>query len=175
MAEGRPLVAPGEEGGTNGTFNVLLQIMDGSSFLGSLVKMGMEIIAASPTLQGMVKLTFIEAAGRLEGDLSNVQGLPPEWKHLIRVLIQARNQHLLDDLKEELNKIPPAGSIAVFYGAGHMDDLEKRLAGDLHYRPADDTWLTAFSVDMRKSGISPEEAQWMRTLIQEEMDQMLGK
>ena len=53
-----------------------------------------------------------------------------------------------------------------------MDDLEKRITGDLHYRPADEIWLSAFSVDLRKSGISPAEAQWMRALIQEEMDQM---
>ena len=83
-----------------------------------------------------------------------------------------RNQHLLADLSQELKKIPPTGSIVVFYGAGHMDDMEKRVTGDLHYRPADEIWLSAFSVDLRQSGISPDEAQWMRTLIQGEMDQM---
>jgi hypothetical protein len=76
------------------------------------------------------------------------------------------------DLKAELKKIPRSGSIAVFYGAGHMDDLEKRVTGDLHYRPADETWLTAFSVELRKSGISPAEAQIMRNLIKSQLDQM---
>ena len=172
MAGARTPGAPGQEGGTNVTFDVLLQIMDGSSFLGSLVKIGMEIVASSPTLQAVAKLTLIEAVGRLKGDLSDVQGLPPDWKRLIKVLIEARNRHVQADLKDELEKIPASGSIAVFYGAGHMDDLEKHLTGDLHYRAADQTWLPAFSVDMRKSGISPAEAQWMRTLIQKEMDQM---
>jgi hypothetical protein len=172
MAGGRTGAAPGPEGGTNVSFEVLLKIMDGSSFLGSLFKMGMELIASSPELQGMAKLTLIEAVGRLKGDLSDVQGLPPDWKHLVKVLIQARNQHLLGDVSAELKKIPASGSIAVFYGAGHMDDLEKRITGDLHYRPAADIWLTAFSVDMRKSGISPFVAQWMRSLIEGEMDQM---
>jgi len=173
MAGGRSRAAPGEVGGTNVSFDVLLQIMDGSSFLGSLFKFGMEFIGSSPKLQAVVKLTMIEAVGRLKGDLSDVQGLPPDWKHLIQVLIQARNQHLLSDLGAELKKTPPSGSIAVFYGAGHMDDMEKRVTGELHYRPADEVWLAAFSVDLRKSGISPDEAQWMRGLIQGEMDQML--
>jgi hypothetical protein len=172
MARGRRPAEPGEEGTSNVSFDTLLQIMDGNSFLGSLFKMGLEFIGSSPKLQGVAKLTMIEAVGRLKGDLSEVQGLPQDWKNLIQVLIQARNQNLLADLKDELKKIPPSGSIAVFYGAGHMDDLEKRITGDLHYHAADEVWLPAFSVDMLKSGISPDEAQWMRTLIQGQMDQM---
>jgi hypothetical protein len=174
MAGGQPLTAPGQGGGSNSSFDTLLQIMDGSSFLGSLFKVGMQIIAASPQLQAVAKLTFIEAIGRLKGDLSDVQGLPPEWKQLIRVLIQARNQNLVADLKDELKKVPRSGSIAVFYGAGHMDDLEKRVTGGLHYRPSDETWLPAFSVNLRQSGISPVEAQIMRNLIKAQVDQMQG-
>jgi hypothetical protein len=173
MEGNRPGGPPGQNGGgSNASFDTLLQIMDGSSFLGSLFKFGLGIMAGSPKLQAVAKLTLIEAIGRLKGDLSDVQGLPPEWKQLIQVLIQARNQNLMADLKSELKKIPRAGSIAVFYGAGHMDDLEKRVTSQLHYRPADETWLPAFSVDMRKSGITPTEAQFMRNLIKSQVDQM---
>jgi len=168
----QPRAAPGQKVGSNASFDTLLQIMDGSSFLGSLFKLGMQIMASSPKLQAMAKLTLIEAIGRLKGDLSDMQGLPPEWKQLVQVLIQARNQNLMADLKTELAKTPRSGSIAVFYGAGHMDDLEKRLTSELHYRPAGETWLPAFSVDMRKSGISPMEAQFMRGLIKAQVDQM---
>jgi hypothetical protein len=172
MAEGRLPAAPGEKGGSNAAFGILLQIMDGSSFLGSLVKAGLQFVADSPQLQAVAKLTMIEAVGRLKGDLSDVQGLPPDWKKLIKVLIEARNKNLLSDLADELKKIPGTGSIAVFYGAGHMDDMEKRITGDLHYHPAEDVWLPAFSVDLRKGGISLGEAQWMRALIDGQMDQM---
>jgi hypothetical protein len=174
MAANRPVGAPGQGGGSNATFDTLLQIMDGSSFLGSLFKIGLQIIATSPQMQAVAKLTMIEAIGRLKGDMSDVQGLPPDWKQLIKVLIQARNQNVMADLKAELKKIPRSGSIAVFYGAGHMDDLEKRVTGDLHYRPADETWLTAISVDMRQSGLSPAEAQFLRSFIQGQVEQMRG-
>ena len=53
-----------------------------------------------------------------------------------------------------------------------MDDMEKRVTGDLHYRPAEEKWLGAFSVDLRKSGISPFAAHWLRSIVQEEMEQM---
>jgi hypothetical protein len=172
MAGNQPVAAPGQKGGGNSSFDMLLQIMDGSSFLGSLFKIGMQMIAASPQMQAVAKLTMIEAIGRLKGDMSDVQGLPPDWKQLIQVLIQARNKNLMADLKSELKKIPPSGSVAVFYGAGHMDDLQKRVTGELHYRPADEIWLTAISVDMRKSGLSPSEAQFLRSLIEGQVDQM---
>jgi len=174
MAGGLPRGAPGQQGGSTTSFDTLLQIMDGSSFLGSLFRIGMQFIAASPKMQAMAKLTFIEAIGRLKGDLSEVQGLPPDLKQLIRVLIQARDKNLVADLKNELKKVPRSGSIAVFYGAGHMDDLEKRITGELHYRPSQEKWLTAFSVNMRQSGISPGEAQIMRNLIGSELDQIKG-
>jgi hypothetical protein len=172
MAEGTRPAGPGQEGKGSAPFDTLLQIMDGSSFLGSLFKFGMQFLAASPQLQAVAKLTLIEAVGRLKGDLSDMQGLPPEWKDLIKVLIEARNKNLMDDLKDELKKVPPSGSIAVFYGAGHMDDLEKRITGELHYRLADETWLTAFSVDLEKGGISPGEAQMIRGLVKSELEQM---
>jgi hypothetical protein len=174
MAAGQPPAAPGRTGGGNASFNTLLQIMDGSSLLGSLFKVGMQIVAASPELQAMTKLAFIEAVGQIKGDLSDVQGLPPEWKQLIKVLIQARNKNLMADLKAELKKAPRSGSIAIFYGAGHMDDLEQRLTVELHYRPGGDTWLAAFSVNLRQSGLSPVEAQIMRSLIKSQLEQMKG-
>jgi hypothetical protein len=173
MASGMTLGPAGKEGGgASSPFDTLLQIMDGSSFLGSLFKWGMQFIAASPEMQAVAKLTLIEAVGRLKGDLSDVQGLPPDWKDLIKVLIEARNRNLLDDLKDELKKVPNSGSVAVFYGVGHMDDLEKRVTSELHYRPADQTWLTAFSVDLQKGGVSSAEAQMVRALVKSELDQM---
>ena len=50
--------------------------------------------------------------------------------------------------------------------------MEKRLTSELHYRPADEIWLTSFSVDLKKAGITPGEAEIMRNLVKWEMDQM---
>jgi hypothetical protein len=170
MAGGMTAAEPGA--GPNVTLEVLLQIMDGSSFLGSLVRVGLHFVADNPQLQAAVKLALIEAVGGLKGDLSEVQGLPPDWKKLVKVLIQARNENVVNDLAAELKKIPASGSIAVFYGAGHMDDMEKRIVSDLHYHAADEMWLPAFSVDLHKSGLTSEQVVWMRNLIRTQMDQM---
>lgn len=157
---------------TNLTFDVLLQIMDGSSFLGSLVKTALHFVAGNMQVQAVAKLTLIEAIGRLKGNLAEMQGLPPDWQELIQVLIEARDQNLVNDLKSELQQVPASGSIAVFYGAGHMDDLETRVTHALHYKPADEIWLPAFSVDLRQTGLTPFEAQWLRNIIAQQMNQM---
>ena len=163
---------PGQPGKSNPTFDALLQVMDGSSFLGSLVKLGIQFIGSDPKLQALTKLTLIEMVGQMKGDIGGMRGLPPDLKHLVQVLIEARNQNVITDLRTELKTVPRDGSIAVFYGTGHMDDLEKRLTTQLNYRPADEIWLTAFGVDMHKAGLSPAEVQTMKNLVKWQLQQM---
>jgi hypothetical protein len=166
------LAQPGEPTRSNPTFDALLQIMDGSSFLGSMFKLGIQFIGANPKLQALTKLTLIEAVGQLKGDFSSLRGVPPDLKKLLDVLIQARNENVIKDLKTEVKLVPKKGSIAVFYGTGHMDDMEKRLTSELDYRPTDDIWLTAFAVDMRTADVSPGEVQMMRNLVKWQMGEM---
>src|SRR5208337_4576504 len=110
-----PAAAPGEKGRSNPTFDALLQIMDGSSFIGSIAKWAVQSIGSDPKMQATTKFMLIEALGGLKGDFSQLRGLPPDVQNLLKILIQARNQNVLDDLKTESAVVPPSGSIAVFY------------------------------------------------------------
>ena len=38
-------------------------------------------------------------------------------------------------------------SMAIFYGAGHLSDMEKRLMADFHLNRASESWLTAWQLD----------------------------
>ena len=164
--------APGEPGRSNPTFDALLQVMDGSSFLGVIFKAGLQMIGSSQRLQAITRLMFIESLGNLKGDFSHLRGMPPDMQHLLQVLIEARNQNVIDDLKTEFKVVPRSGSIAVFYGTGHMEDMEQRVTHDLGYRPDGEIWLTAFSVDLRDTGLSPAELQMMRNFVKWQLDQM---
>jgi hypothetical protein len=163
---------PGAKGRSDPSFDFLLQIMDGSSFIGGLFKLGIEYIGTDPQLQAVSKLTLIETLGRIKGDFSQMRGLPPGMQRLVKVLIEARNQRVVDDLKTELKAVPRSGSIGVFYGTGHMEDMEKRVTHQLNYRPDGNVWLTAFSVDIRKTGLSPYELQMMQNLLKWQMNQL---
>ncbi|TWT98262.1 hypothetical protein [Stieleria varia] len=59
-------------------------------------------------------------------------------------LIKGRNAKAFKILKEELD----AGkeNIAVFYGAGHLSDMAKRLEQDFQMKATKTTWLTAWDL-----------------------------
>jgi hypothetical protein len=156
----------GKSGGAAGEeFDQLLSMMDGSSTLGMLMHLGLKLISSSPKLQAMTRLILIETLGGFKGDMAQIKGLPPSIQRLMVVIIQERNKVVLSDLTTEL-AARKKGSIAVFYGAGHMADLEKRLRTDLRYRPRSETWLTAVGVDLQQSGLSDAEVSSLRSIIQ---------
>jgi len=147
----------------------LMGIMEGNSFMGVLAHTMIQFIAASPRLQATVKVVLIETMGAIEGDLADMPGLPEEWQDLVQFLIRERNKIVLNDVRRLLDDKRPPSSVAIFYGAGHMHDLEQRLAGELGYRPVREQWLTAFGINPRAAGVSELELQWVRSLIQAQM------
>ena len=94
-----------------------------------------------------------------------VIGLPPEMKALLEVLLERRNEKVIADLKAQLPKTGRHSSIAIFFGTGHMPDMEKRLRAELKYQPAGERWFTAFDVDLVKSGITPSEREFVDSFV----------
>jgi hypothetical protein len=166
----------GVSAGGGQSFEQLLHIMDGKSFLGTLVKFGIEFIASSPKLQALTKFTFIETIGRLKGDLSDMQSLPPDIKNLVKVLIEARNKKVIADLKDEIQSMKKRnGTVAIFYGAGHMDNMEKLLASELGYFASNEDWMNVFAVDLKKSGVTEGEANATRAMVDWQLNGLQGK
>lgn len=162
----------GEAGGGGREFRELMGIMDGSSLLGAIVHMGIKIIGTTPKLQAMTRLAMIEVLGRFQGDLSEVQGMPPELQRLMTVIIRSRNDVVLRDLKPLLGRAGAGRSISVFYGAGHMADLEQRLVSELGYRRQEEVWHTAMSVNVRASGLSKGELDLVQGLVRWQLESL---
>jgi hypothetical protein len=160
--------------GANEEFNELLGIMDGSSMLGALLHAGVKFLGSTPRLRAMTRLMLIETLGELKSDLSQMKGAPPELQKLLAVIIQERNKVVIDDLRTQITAAAPPASIAVFYGAGHMADFEKRLVDDLHYCPAGEVWLRAIAVNPRGAGLADSEVATMRSFIQWQMQLLTG-
>lgn len=59
-------------------------------------------------------------------------------------LITVRNERALEVLREQLDE--GARDIAIFYGAGHMPDFEKRLAEDFNMRRVSNEWIEAWDL-----------------------------
>ncbi len=107
--------------------------------------------ASTPFLATMLRRLLITALCDPQ-KIRNMFGLKESGtsdsaKRLDAILINERNKVVLADLKRLLRtskKAPkPLQSIAVFYGAGHMKDMEQHLVSDLGYRAAETQWITA--------------------------------
>jgi hypothetical protein len=64
------------------------------------------------------------------------------------VIIGERNKAALEELKKAISR--GEKKIAIFYGAGHMPDLGRRLREDFNMVPTDADWVTAWSIRKNK-------------------------
>ncbi len=157
----------------NEAFETLLKAMEGNSLFGTLLKAGFKLVGGNPKLQAMTKLALIEALGGIRGDLSRMKSLPEDMQRLMEVLIQSRNDAVLKDLRAELKRAEPPATISIFFGAAHMEDMERRVRREFGYRVESDLWLPAFTVDYTKAGLSIIEATLLRTMVQRQMQELL--
>ncbi len=165
---------PGSTSDADAPLGELLSLMDGSSWTGVFMRFGIAFISTSPRLQATVRLVLVETLGSLEGDLGDATGLPPDLKRLMEILIRERNSAVLHDLsqliergrKSRRQRLP---SVAVFYGAGHLADLERRIRAELGYIPGSDEWLTAFDVNPRQSGLGDTEVAVARRMVRDQL------
>ncbi len=155
-------------------FDNLLSMMQGDSFMNIVMQFGLGILASSPKLQAMSKVTLIEVITEMGGDPSRLGALSPELRQLLEVLIAKRNQRVIEDLKTALKEAGPKGSVSIFYGTGHMNEMETRLRKELHYQPVEDIWFPAITVNLTEAGISPSELEFIRGFIKSQMRQLSG-
>ncbi len=150
-------------------FGALVQALNGEGLFGGLARLGVSVLAASPRLQAATKVAMIEMLGQLPNDLTQIEGLPPGLQRLMRALVEERNEAVVRDARAALARRPPPATVAVFYGAGHMADLEYRLCRGLGYQPAEDRWLTAFAVDPSAAGLSRLELDFTTRLVRAQL------
>lgn len=156
-------------------FDNLISMMEGDSFMGIVMQFGLGILASSPKLQAMSKVTLIEVIAEVGGDPSRLGAVSPELKQLLEVLIAKRNQKVISDLKVAVKEVGKKGSISIFYGTGHMNEMEMRLRKELHYRPTEDVWFPAISVNLAQAGISASELEFIRGFIRSQLKQLGGQ
>ena len=178
MRRGEAGAGPG--GGPAGELGVgdLMAVMDGSSWAGLMARFGVAFIEASPKLRATVRLVLIETLGAVEGDPSQAEGMPPQMRGLMEVLIRERNAAVIGDLRRVIERGRSSrrarlASVAVFYGAGHLPDLERRMREELGYRTGPEEWFTAFDVHPAREGLGKADVAVARAMVREQL-RMLG-
>lgn len=150
----------------------LFGMMDGSSGFAKIQGFILRLIGGSEVGRTLARLAIIEMLARADELLA---AQPGGMGDLMEVLLQERNRVVMQDLERIVRDELGVGSVAVFYGAGHLADMEERLADELGYAYAGERWLTAVSVDFEDSGVPKEQADWVRSMIRTSIEAQLPR
>lgn len=145
--------------GASGDF--LFSMLDGSSGLAAFASGMLAAMEAIPGAAPRGKLMIMELLSLADDDMMGA-GMPG-GAELMDVIINDRNQAVIDTLGALIENEPEVNTVGIVYGAGHMPDLEERLRDQLGYHPVGEpVWNTAMRLPLEKLGITPEERAMIR-------------
>lgn len=161
----------GDEGGSgNSEMDALMGMLDGSSGIAKVAGVMLKLIGSSPMASAMGRVMMVEMLSRADELMAAAPGGMGDF---LEVLIGERNQVVLDDLAEFLETEPETKSIAIFYGAGHLADMEQRLAEQLDLKPVESKWFDAITIDLEEERLNPFLVKQIRMMLSSTIDQQL--
>ncbi|MCP3903742.1 MAG: hypothetical protein GY715_08920 [Planctomycetes bacterium] len=156
------------------SFEIMESTLAGSSIPAQIAKflLGLVRVADAFTNGAMsdtLKVLLIE----MLGDESMINASLAQFDEAFaEVIINERNQVVVDDLKRLLATDRDIERIGILYGAGHMRDLSGRLVEQLGYEPGDARWLSAIEVDLTTSPVTERDVRRTRMMVRRMMGQM---
>lgn len=91
---------------------------------------------------------FCRVRRLLAGQLADATSMSGLGRTIEQILIDDRNKAVMDVFRREL--VNGKRHIGIFYGAGHMQDLEKRLMSEYGLKRESVEWLPAWDLRMRQ-------------------------
>lgn len=165
--EGEPGDAPPRDERTAAAASQLFRALSGESMMARMAGVLLRFVGMNEGMRTTAKLAMLEMVARADEILEAQLG---EAGRLLEVLIVDRNTVVLDDLRRVMEERPGFGSVAIFYGAGHFPDLERRMVEELGFEPAGELWLPAITVRLDEAGIDAEQARAMRAMVSRMLD-----
>ena len=133
----------------------VVDALQGTGVTGGALTQMVGFLGSSPQMREITKLMLIEVLGQRGELMEMARNLSPEMKDLFDVILTQRNAVVLRDLRAQLAQLRPGDSIAIFYGAAHMDEIAQRPPRRIALRPREDEWDTAFNADPHSPGSIP--------------------
>lgn len=139
-------------------FGALTKMMQGggTGMTGMMVNLMLSLVERSPKMRATLLLTLASV------DPESDPGMGMGGKgaaRLGKLILEDRNQAVIESLREYIHQLEANRTVAVFYGAAHLRGLEDALIRRLGYIPAETRWLTAFEVDAATAGLSDKEVE----------------
>lgn len=169
MGERQLLAEFAERGVDAGPF---LGALSGSNMTATLASASFALLRIADGLSGgrvraFIVLMLIETLASADDRLL-AQGLPPGFAE---VILHRRNEVAWSLLNASQQGDAPPASVALFYGAAHMPDLERRLAA-AGWSLASEQWFPAFSIDPARAGLDESTTEQFRSALREMLDSM---
>jgi hypothetical protein len=160
-----------ETGGAAGEekLNQLVDALQGTGMNGGVLAQMIGFLGSSPQMREMTKTMLVEVLGQAGELMAMAHKLSPDMKDLFDVILTQRNAIVVTDLRNRLTRLKPRDSVAIFYGAAHMDEIARRLRDELHYTPVKTEWDTAFSADSSQSAINPAQVRMMIEMMRSQL------
>jgi len=149
----------------------LFKMLDGSSLSAKFAGLVFNLIKSSKQSQAMGKLMMVEMLSRADELLGG--GGAGGLGKMMQVIIIDRNQAVYDDLKSIIENEKSVKSVALFYGSGHVPDLEKRITSELGYTFAGEEWFSGIDMDLKKAGVDAAQARGIRQMIRQTLEQQM--
>lgn len=145
----------------------LFGMLSGDSAFSRLAGGLLKLLGSWDSGRGMLKIVGVETLARSEEMMEH--GQPGEMGEIMKVLIDERNAYVTDALERLMNASPEKDEIAILYGAGHMRDLEARLVERMGWKPVDERWVRALTLDLDDLGMPYGQVQFMRKTIRTQL------
>jgi len=156
------------------TFDQLMGALHGEGELAESLGGMIALMGSTPQMRETTKLMLIEALGQAGDLIDMAKAASPEMRDLFEVIITERNAEVIRQLDVRLKTLKPGQSVAVFYGAAHMDEIAARLTRDLNFQPAAQHWDTAFSADGTQSIMPPAQIKAMLQMVRTQLQNPSG-
>jgi hypothetical protein len=157
---------PGDPGSGERKLTELMQMMRGGSISSSVAKIALQVLQMSPKSQVAIKYMLAEMLALAGSDLEKMIAQDEATRKLMQAILHERNQVVLAGIRSAMEKKPAPASLAVFYGAAHMDAVELALVRDLGYAPAETRWFSAFFVDLAAAGMKEADFAFFRAMVE---------
>lgn len=152
--------------------SLLFGALDGSSVLARLQGKLLDLMGSTKTGSGALRLIGLELLGRAD---ELFEAAPGELGQLMDVILLERNRVVVAGVRKLLAEHgTQLDRVAIFYGAGHLRDLEQRCVRELGYVPVGDTWIEAFRVEFDDLGLASRQASFLRRTVRAQLDIQLA-
>lgn len=155
--------------------SALLGMLDGNSLSARLVGVLLGFVGSSKTMSATAKLMLVETMAMADRLMENqTSGPMAALGPAMKVIVHDRNAVVIADLTSVIANEPKVRTVAAFYGAGHMPDLEKQLTENLGLAFVEARWFDAVEMDPADAGMTPAQLRSMRAMLQRQFERQTG-